>query len=101
MAKESKLVKNAERQRLIVLHAKRRAELTAVIRDGNATAAAKDQAYWRLGKMPRDASPTRFRNRCQITGRPRGYIRDFGVSRIKFRELALQGMLPGVKKASW
>jgi len=101
MAKESKLVKNAERQRLIVLHAKRRAELVAVIKDGNASAEAKDQAYWRLGKMPRDASPTRFRNRCQITGRPRGYIRDFGVSRIKFRELALQGMLPGVKKASW
>ncbi len=101
MAKESKLVKNAERQRLIVLHAKRRAELVAVIKDGNASAEAKDQAYWRLGKMPRDASPTRFRNRCQITGRPRGYIRDFGVSRIKFRELAVQGMLPGVKKASW
>ena len=101
MAKESKLVKNAERQRLVTLHAKRRAELVAVIKDGNASAEAKDQAYWRLGKMPRDASPTRFRNRCQITGRPRGYIRDFGVSRIKFRELALQGMLPGVKKASW
>ncbi len=101
MAKESKLVKNADRQRLIVLHAKRRAELVAVIRDGKASAEAKDQAYWRLGKMPRDASPTRFRNRCQITGRARGYMRDFGVSRIKFRELALQGMLPGVKKASW
>ena len=101
MAKESKLVKNAERQRLIVLHAKRRAELVAVIRDGKATAEAKDQAYWRLGKMPRDASATRFRNRCQITGRARGYMRDFGMSRIKFRELAVQGMLPGVKKASW
>ena len=48
-----------------------------------------------------DASATRFRNRCQITGRARGYMRDFGVSRIKFRELALEGMLPGVKKASW
>lgn len=101
MAKESKLVKNAERKRLIGVHAKRRAELVAVIKDGNASAEAKDQAYWKLGKMPRDASPTRFRNRCQITGRPRGYIRDFGVSRIKFRELAVQGMLPGVKKASW
>jgi small subunit ribosomal protein S14 len=101
MAKESKLVKNANRQRLVALHAKRRAELVAVIRDGAATAEAKDRAYWRLGKMPRDASATRFRNRCQITGRARGYMRDFGVSRIKFRELALQGMLPGVKKASW
>jgi small subunit ribosomal protein S14 len=51
--------------------------------------------------MPRDASATRYRNRCKISGRPRGYIRDFGMSRIVFRELANQGMLPGVKKASW
>ncbi len=101
MAKESKLVKNAERQRLIALHAKRRAELVRVIKDPAAAPEEKDKAYWRLNKMPRDASATRYRNRCQITGRPRGYIRDFGVSRIKFRELAEQGLLPGVKKASW
>ena len=101
MAKESKLVKNAERARLIGVHEKRRAELVSVIKDGNASAEAKDAAYARLYKMPRDASKTRFRNRCQLTGRPRGYMRGFGISRIVFRELANQGMLPGVKKASW
>jgi small subunit ribosomal protein S14 len=101
MAKESKLVKNAERARLVGVHATRRAELVAVIKDGNASPEAKDAAYARIYKMPRDSSKTRFRNRCQITGRPRGYMRGFGVSRIVFRELANQGMLPGVKKASW
>ena len=101
MAKESKLVKNAERERLVKLHAKRRAELVAVIKNGTASAEAKDGAYARLYKMPRDASSTRFRNRCHLTGRPRGYMRGFGVSRIVFRELATQGLLPGVKKASW
>ncbi|MFA7250352.1 MAG: 30S ribosomal protein S14 [Dehalococcoidia bacterium] len=101
MAKESKLVKNAERARLGKLHQKRRAELVAVIKDGKASPEAKDEAYARLYKMPRDASGTRFRNRCQLTGRPRGYMRGFGVSRIVFRELATQGLLPGVKKASW
>ena len=101
MAKESKLVRNAERARLVQQHAARRAELVAVIRDGRATPEAKDAAYARLYKMPRDASATRFRNRCRVTGRPRGYMRGFGVSRIVFRELANQGMLPGVKKASW
>jgi small subunit ribosomal protein S14 len=101
MAKESKIVKNEKRARAVKQHAKRRAELVAIIRDPNAGAEEKDRAYARLYKMPRDASPTRFRNRCQISGRPRGYIRDFGVSRIVFRELAMQGMLPGVKKASW
>ncbi len=101
MAKESKLVKNAERARLARVHQERRAELVAVIKSGTSTAEAKDEAYKRLYKMPRDASSTRFRNRCQISGRPRGYMRGFGVSRIVFRELATQGMLPGVKKASW
>ena len=101
MAKESKLVQNAERARLVKLHAKRRAELVAVIKDGKASPEAKDAAYVRLYKMPRDSSATRFRNRCQLTGRPRGYMRGFGVSRIVFRELATQGLLPGVKKASW
>ena len=101
MAKESKLVKNAERQRLVALHAKRRAELVAVIKDGNASAEAKDRAYWRLGKMPRDASPTRSRNRCQITGRPRGVFRKFGLCRLKLRELAFRGEVPGMVKASW
>ena len=101
MAKESKLVKNGERARLVKVHAKRRADLIAVIKDPNASPEAKDEAYKRLYKMPRDASGTRLRNRCSISGRPRGYMRGFGVSRIVFRELATQGLLPGVKKASW
>ena len=62
---------------------------------------AKVEAYRKLYKIPRDSSPTRFVNRCKVTGRPRAYMRDFGVSRIVFRELATQGMLPGVKKSSW
>ncbi len=101
MAKESKIARNRKRARLISQHRERRAELVAVIKDPNASPEAKEAAYRKLHKMPRDASPTRYRNRCQISGRPRAYIRDFGVSRIVFRELANQGMLPGVKKASW
>lgn len=101
MAKESKLVRNAERARLMKVHAQRRAELVAVLKDPNATPEAKDAAYARLYKMPRDASGSRYRNRCQVSGRPRGYMRGFGISRIVFRELATQGLLPGVKKASW
>ena len=101
MAKESKLVQNANRARLVALHAKRRAELVAVVKDPKATPEAKDAAYVGIYKMPRDASATRYRNRCSLTGRPRGYMRGFGVSRIVFRELANKGMLPGVKKASW
>jgi small subunit ribosomal protein S14 len=101
MAKESKLVRNAERARLSKVHAKRRADLVAILKDPNAGPEAKDAAYARLYKMPRDASGTRFRNRCHVSGRPRGYMRGFGISRIVFREMATQGLLPGVKKASW
>jgi small subunit ribosomal protein S14 len=101
MAKESKLARNQQRARMVAQYRERRAGLVAVIKDPNATPEAKEEAYRKLHKMPRDASPTRYRNRCQISGRPRAYIRDFGMSRIVFRELANQGMLPGVKKASW
>lgn len=101
MAKESMVVKNARRARLVSVHAVRRQELVAVLKDPAASDEAKTEAYRRLYKMPRDASATRVRNRCKVTGRPRGYMREFGVSRIVFRELAREGMLPGVKKASW
>ncbi|MDA0269834.1 MAG: 30S ribosomal protein S14 [Chloroflexi bacterium] len=101
MAKESMVVKNQRRARLQGVHAARRKELVAVLKDPAATDDAKAEAYRRLYKMPRDASATRFRNRCNVTGRPRGFMRQFGVSRIVFRELAREGMLPGVKKASW
>ncbi len=101
MAKESKLARNAQREHMIQQYAAKRKELQAIIKDPNASDEAKVDAYRRLYKIPRDSSPTRFVNRCRVSGRPRAYMRDFGVSRIVFRELARQGMLPGVKKASW
>lgn len=101
MAKESKLARNAQRAYMIEQYAEKRKQIQDVLHDAGASDEAKQDAYRRLYKMPRDSSPTRFRNRCKISGRPRAYIRDFGVSRIVFRELARQGMLPGVKKASW
>ncbi len=101
MAKESKLARNAQRAHMIEQYAAKRKELQATLKDPNASDDAKTDAYKRLYKIPRDSSPTRFKNRCKVSGRPRGYMREFGVSRIVFRELARQGMLPGVKKASW
>jgi small subunit ribosomal protein S14 len=101
MAKKSKLVKNARREVLIKRYAGRRAELLKVIQDPLASPEDKLGAYGRLNKMPRDASATRYVNRCGVTGRPRAFMRRFGVSRIVFRELANEGMLPGVKKSSW
>jgi small subunit ribosomal protein S14 len=101
MAKESKIARNAQRVRMIEQYAAKRKEIQAIINDPEASDDAKVEAYQRLYKLPRDSSPTRFVNRCKVTGRPRAYMRDFGVSRIVFRELARQGMLPGVKKASW
>lgn len=101
MAKESKIARNAQRAHMIEQYAAKRKELQAIINDPEATDDAKIDAYKRLYKIPRDSSPTRFKNRCKVSGRPKAYMRDFGVSRIVFRELARQGMLPGVKKASW
>ncbi len=101
MAKESKLARNQKREHMIQQYAAKRRELRAVINDPEAADDAKMDAYRRLHRIPRDSSATRFVNRCQVTGRPRAYMRDFGVSRIVFRELANQGMLPGVKKSSW
>jgi small subunit ribosomal protein S14 len=101
MAKESKLARNQQRVHMIQQYAAKRRELQIVINDPEASDDAKVDAYRRLYRIPRDSSKTRFVNRCQVTGRPRAYMRDFGVSRIVFRELANQGMLPGVKKSSW
>lgn len=101
MAKKSKLAKNARRQVLIERYAEKRAELVKITSDPNASYEEKQEAYAKLNKLPRDSSKTRYVNRCGVTGRPRAYMRKFGVSRIVFRELANQGMLPGVKKSSW
>ena len=101
MPKASKIAKNSKRAILGDRYAERRALLTAVIRDPAASLDEKAAAYAKIYKMPRDGARSRHRNRCQLTGRPRAYMRECGVSRITFRELAVKGMLPGVKKSSW
>lgn len=89
MAKESMKARERKRARLVAKYAEKRARLKA---EGD---------YEALQKLPRNASPVRLHNRCSITGRPKGYMRLFGISRIQFREMASKGLLPGVKKASW
>lgn len=101
MAKKSMIAKNKRRAEQVERYRERRAELLSVIKDPASTLDAKREAYAAIAKMPRDASPTRYRNRCGITGRPRGYLRKFGMSRIAVRELAHRGELPGVMKSSW
>lgn len=101
MAKISKIVKNNKRKAKVELWAQRRTELKKVINDPTSSIEAVDAAVVKLQKMPRDASPVRVRNRCSQTGRSRGYLRKFGVSRIALRELALEGQIPGVVKSSW
>ncbi|HMF71412.1 MAG TPA: 30S ribosomal protein S14 [Flavitalea sp.] len=89
MAKESVKARQRKRERLVAQFAERRATLKA----------AGD--YKALDELPKNASPVRLKNRCQLTGRPRGYIRYFGLSRVTFREMALNGKIPGIRKASW
>ena len=101
MAKTSKIVRNAQRQELIDRHRARRDELRATIKNPKTSPEDRDAAYAAIRKLPRDSSPTRYRNRCAMTGRPRAYLRQFGLSRITFREMALNGLIPGVRKASW
>ncbi|MFC2153044.1 30S ribosomal protein S14 [Actinomycetota bacterium] len=101
MAKTSKIVKNNRRKVLVERYAERRAELIVVIKDPEASYEDKREAYAAIAKMPRDASATRYRNRCNVSGRPRAYFRKFGLSRIALRDMAHRGELPGVRKASW
>ena len=101
MAKTSKIVKNNKRRVIIDRYADRRAELITIIKDPEASYEVKREAYAKIGKMPRDASATRYRNRCAVSGRPRGYFRKFGLSRIALRSMAHLGELPGIRKASW
>jgi small subunit ribosomal protein S14 len=101
MAKTSKLAKNNRRAVLVARYADRRAELIKIIKDPEASYEDKREAYASIAKMPRDASATRYRNRCNVTGRPRGYFRKFGISRIALRDMAHRGELPGIRKASW
>ena len=82
-------------------YAAKRAELKKIINNPASSPEEVDAAMIKLQKLPRDASPVRVRNRCSQTGRPRGYLRKFGVSRVSMRELALEGQIPGVVKSSW
>jgi small subunit ribosomal protein S14 len=101
MAKKSSVEKQKRRERLVKLKWNKRDELRRKSYDINLSEEEKEQARIALNKMPRDSSPTRLRNRCQLTGRARGYMRKFKLSRLSFRELASIGMIPGVTKSSW
>ncbi len=101
MAKKSKVVKNIKRQNLVAKFSSKRLELKAIIKNPRTSFPEKRLAYEKLEKMPRDSNPIRVRNRCNLTGRPRGVYRRFGLSRISLREMANNGLIPGVTKASW
>jgi small subunit ribosomal protein S14 len=101
MAKTSKVVKNNMRKKTVAVFAARRAELKKIIKHPASTPEQVEAAVESLQKLPRNASPVRVRNRCSQTGRPRGFLRKFGVSRVSMRDLALKGQIPGVVKSSW
>lgn len=101
MAKKSKIQHNLTRIRLIEKYAAKRQALKAIMKDPDVSDEDFYAAQKKLTKLPRNSSPIRSRNRCNVTGRPRGYIRKFGLSRLTFRELALDGKIPGITKSSW
>ncbi|MEU6982626.1 30S ribosomal protein S14 [Streptomyces sp. NPDC046324] len=101
MAKRSKIAQNEKRKVIVERYAARRAELKAIIRRPSSTAAEREAALAELRRQPRDASATRVRNRDAVDGRPRGYLRRFGLSRVRARQQAHAGFLPGVTKSSW
>lgn len=101
MAKKSKIIRNDRRRAVVAKYAQRRAELKAIIADPASSTQAHAAARAELSRQPRDASATRVRNRDVVDGRPRGYIGKAGLSRIRFREMAHRGELPGITKSSW
>lgn len=101
MAKLALINRNAKRRATVKKFAEKRKQLFAIIKNSKATDEARDEAMARLQALPRDASPVRLRNRCAITGRPRGTFRKFGLARSKLREFAMRGEIPGIIKASW
>lgn len=101
MAKVSKIVANDRRRETVQRYAERRAELKEIIRLPSSSPEARAAAQSELNRQPRDASPVRVRNRDSVDGRPRGHLRKFGLSRVRVRELAHEGQLPGVRKSSW
>lgn len=101
MAKKSKIVKNEQRRVIVARYAEKRAQLKKTLIDPNASDEEREAARVGLQKLPRDASPVRVRDRDSIDGRPRGTFRKFGISRIRFRDMAHRGELPGITKSSW
>ena len=99
MAKESMKAREVKRQKLVAKYAARKAELKKLAKSDDYDVAY--EANRALQKLPKNASSVRLHNRCKLTGRPKGYIRQFGISRIQFREMASAGLIPRVKKASW
>jgi small subunit ribosomal protein S14 len=101
MAKLSMVNRDKKRARLVAKYAGRRAELKRKVTDSSLTPEERFDAAVRLQQLPRDSSPSRTRNRCRLTGRPKGYYRKFGLGRNKLREAAMRGDVPGLVKASW
>jgi small subunit ribosomal protein S14 len=101
MAKQSAIEKNKRRQRLVAKFAGKRQKLLAISKDQSLNSEERLMARLKLAELPRNSSPTRVRNRCQVSGRPRGYYRKFRMSRIALRKLASSGKVPGVVKSSW
>ncbi|MCG8503434.1 MAG: 30S ribosomal protein S14 [Sphingomonadales bacterium] len=101
MAKKSAIEKNKRRAKLVKRYAAKRAALKAMARDESLPDEERFMALLKLSELPRNSAPARLRNRCEVTGRPRGYYRRFRMSRIALRELASAGQVPGVTKSSW
>ncbi len=101
MAKQSMKAREVKREKLVAKYAEKRANLKAIISGVNSSDEDRWNAVLQLQTLPRDSSSARQRNRCNVTGRPHGYLRKFGMSRIKVREHMMRGEIPGLKKASW
>ncbi len=101
MAKKAMVERELKRQRLVEKYAARRAALKEIANDGDRPIEERFKARLRLAKLPRNSSPTRLHNRCQLTGRPHGYYRKLKISRIALRELGSMGQIPGLVKSSW
>ena len=101
MAKQALIQRELKREKLVAKYAEKHAELKAIANDAKRSDEERDADRQGLQSLPRNANPTRLRNRCEITGRPRGTFRQFGLARAKIRELAFAGDIPGVTKASW
>ncbi len=101
MAKNSMVEREKKRQKVVRRCANKRTQLKAIVKSPSTSYEEKQEAILQLQKMPKNASPTRLRNRCSLTGRPKGYYRKFGLGRNKLREAAMRGDVPGLVKASW